>query len=297
MYTFDGMEIDAILGLPEENVAEVYAETENGSMTVFVVFDKTDSEYVEPEMIFYDEFDGDGLDTEKWAISPNWDRQGRSTWDGDLVSIKDGYLSLGFVRDEELGNKKVKDNVHPKNWLRSGSVRTMKRDHINTLFENNFGYYEARIKFPQVRGMWGAFWLMSPTLKDKASAAVGTEIDIIESIHNERGAYNAAIHWGGYGGGHKSRSSKATPVDIFDGEFHVFALEWSPTEYIFYVDDVEYWRFDGEINQNPNYVKLSAEGAEWAGDLPEDFTEGEMLVDYVRIYNQPKHREAKITED
>jgi len=29
------------------------------------------------------------------------------------------------------------------------------------------------------------------------------------------------------------------------------------------------------------------EGAEWAGLLPEGFIEGEMLVDYVKVYNQP----------
>ena len=126
----------------------------------------------------------------------------------------------------------------------------------------------------------------------------GTEIDIVESIFNERGRYNAAYHWDGYGSQLKSLNSgsnRKLPVDIYDGEFHVFALDWSPSEYIFYVDGIEYWRSDGGskfmnsgINQNPNYIKLSVEGAAWAGNLPTDFTEAEMLVDYVRVYNQPK---------
>jgi len=84
-------------------------------------------------------------------------------------------------------------------------------------------------------------------------------------------------------------------VNIYDGNFHTFALDWSPREYIFYVDGIEFWRVDGGakfnnsgINKNPNYIKLTVESAEWAGIIPADFTEAEMLVDYVRVYNQPQ---------
>jgi beta-glucanase (GH16 family) len=137
---------------------------------------------------------------------------------------------------------------------------------------------------------------MSPTqqlLGDEGKD--GTEIDIVESIHNQNGEYNAALHWNGYENNHKNVGSSTRPVNIYDGEFHVFALDWSPSEYVFYVDGVEFWRVDGGsrfqnagINQNPNYIKLTIESASWAGDIPSDFTEAEMLVDYVRVYNQPK---------
>ena len=139
---------------------------------------------------------------------------------------------------------------------------------------------------------------MSPTMGIMTDAGViGTEIDIVESIFNDRKEYNAALHWDGYGDQHKGTGSGGTnhPVDIYDDEFHTFALDWSPNEYIFYVDGIEFWRCDGGpkynsggVNQNPNYIKLSVEGAEWAGTLPSAFTEDAMLVDYVRVYNQPK---------
>ena len=94
---------------------------------------------------------------------------------------------------------------------------------------------------------------------------------------------------------HKSIGSdekyKSAPVNIYDGEFHTFALYWTPSEYIFYVDDHEFWRVDGGrkfqncgINKNPNYIKLTVESAPWAGAIPADFTEAEMTVDYVRVY-------------
>ena len=297
--TFDGVQISDIKGLPVNNVADISFEIIDDSMIIKIVFEKTAPENAEPELLFYDEFDGNKLDYAKWDYCPNWDRQGRSTWDDDLVSVGDGYLHLKFVRDKDFGERKTSDSKLSKNWIRAGAIRTMEQNNIDIIFENTFGYYEASIKFPVVRGMWGAFWLMSPTqwILTEKGGAIGTEIDIVESIWNEQGKYNAAMHWDGYGNQHKGvGSDKLAPgINIYDGEFHVFAMDWSPSEYIFYVDGVEYWRSDGGskfnnsgINQNPNYIKLTLEGADWAGNLPADFTEGEMLVDYVKVYNQPR---------
>jgi beta-glucanase (GH16 family) len=174
----------------------------------------------------------------------------------------------------------------------------MTQDFNKVFFSNTFGYYEARVKIPKVSGMWGAFWLMSPTQGILTGGGkIGTEIDIVETIANPKNAFNAALHWDGYGSSHKSTGSEDVTmdgIDIYDGEFHTFALDWSPSEYIFYVDGIEFWRCDGGakynnsgINQNPNYIKLTVEGADWAGKLPTGFTEDEMLIDYVRVYNQP----------
>jgi len=300
-YTFDGLTLDDIKNLPKDNVSDMSFDIIEDSMVIKIMFEKTSEVNAEPELLFYDEFDGVQLDLTKWECCPNWDRQGRSTWDDSLVSVYDGFLHLGFVRDKDLGESKTSDKSISKNWIRAGAIRSMEQNNIDIIFENTFGYYEARIKFPKVKGMWGAFWLMSPTqgiLTDKGT--IGTEIDIVESIFNDRKEYNAAVHWNGYGSEHKGTGSggvhKDIDIDVYDGEFHVFGFDWSPNEYIFYVDDIEFWRCDGGakfdncgINQNPNYVKLTVEGADWAGALPNSFDEGEMLVDYVRVYNQPKN--------
>ena len=247
-------------------------------------------------LIFFDEFNGTSLDTKKWNLCPEWNRQGRSTWKDDMVSVSGGYLHIKFKRDPELGaaNSKSSDPAVAENWIRSGGVRTLKKDSYTVLFENSYGYYESKIKFPVVKGTWGAFWLMSRTVEKVGNGGVdGTEIDIIESINNESGKYNAALHWDGYGADHKSVTSRQWPVGIYDGNFHIFALEWTPTEYVFYIDDVVFWRVDGGssfqnvgINEHPNYIKLTVEGAAWAGNLPSGWNEGEMLVDYVRVYKQ-----------
>jgi len=265
--------------------------------------DKDDSKGEEENLIFSDEFEGTSLNRENWDLCPEWDRQGRSTWKDDMVSVSDGCLRLKFKRDPELGAAKTSDKKIANNWIRAGAVRTRKKDGT-FLFQNSFGYYEAKIKFPKVSGVWGAFWLMSPTQWKIGNGGIdGTEIDIVETIHNQDGKYNAALHWDGYENDHKSAGSDSVndgvkdgtnrPVDIYDGKFHVFALDWSPSEYVFYIDDKVFWRVDGGakfqnvgINKNPNYVKLTVESATWAGDIPQNFIEDEMLVDYVRVYGQ-----------
>jgi len=298
-YTFEGMGLEKVKNLPVNNVADISMDIIDGSMIIKIVFEKTALQDANPDLLFYDDFDSEKLDGTKWALCPNWDRQGRSTWDENLVSVSGGYLHLGFERDEVLGAKKTSVKDDAKNWIRAGAIRTMARDNANIIFENTYGYYEAKIKFPKIKGMWGAFWLMSPTQGIiTGDGIIGAEIDIVESIFSDKNRYNAAFHWDGYGKDGKgvgSGDNIKLPVNIYDGEFHTFALDWSPGEYIFYVDDIEFWRSDGGgkakfsgINQNPNYIKLTVEGASWAGALPADFTKGEMLVDYVKVYNQPK---------
>jgi hypothetical protein len=290
------------------------------------------------KLIWHDEFEGPNLDTTKWNLAPQWTRQDRSSWRNDMVSLRDGNLVITARRDTELGQQQAPANATNRqalvdNWVRSGGIRSRSQNGNNMLFQHSFGYYEARIKFPQMQGTWGAFWLMYNTTGGYSlDGTNGTEIDIIESIDNHRtlsqGNYNHAIHWNGYGTGTRSVGSgnpaaafpagsgvtrgrnAETGVNIYDGNFHIFALKWTPNEYIFYVNGIENWRLTAGntptasywthrppggpigypntvigINRSPNYIKLSMESAAWAGLLPADWNdEIEMLVDYVRVY-------------
>jgi len=307
-YTFEGITIDDISGLPAD-AEEISVNLKDRNLIIKILFKKTAETIAPAQIIFYDDFCGKNgsplysIDRTKWDFCPEMDRQGRSSWRDDMVSVKDGLLRLKFARDPELGKEKSKDAVFAKNWIRAGAVRTRTKDD-RMIFFHGFGFYEARIKFPVVSGTWGAFWLMSPTQRFITEDGVnGTEIDIIETIKSHLGGFNSALHWNGYGDKHKFASSGRNRTadnprpdfNIFDGEFHTFALDWSPSYYLFFIDSRLFWRVDGGeffnncgINQNPNYIKLTTEGAVYSGDLPEDFSESEMLVDYVKVYNQPQ---------
>ncbi|MDR0472503.1 MAG: glycoside hydrolase family 16 protein [Treponema sp.] len=297
-YTFKGTELGDVSGLPQDGVENITVEVEGENLVIKIVFEKTAAQNAAPKIIFEDNFEGNSLDYTKWEPCPEWDRQGRSSWRDDMISVSGGYLRIKYKRDVELGREKAPTNkALADNWIRSGAVGTMRKDNQNIKWDNTFGWYESRFKIPKQSGAWGGFWLMSPTLHiETGRSEMGAEIDILETINSQHGKYNGALHWNGYGdNGIGLFHDTYQPVDIYDGEFHTFALDWSPSEYVFYVDGVEFWRVDGGarfknggINQNPNYLMLSMEGAEYLGLLPEGFTEDEMLVDYVRVYNQPK---------
>src|SRR5215470_8149873 len=91
-------------------------------------------------LIFFDDFNGTSLDTTKWNICYETDRQGGSTWKDDMVSVSGGYLRLKFKRDAVLGAEKSGDSAIANNWIRAGAVRTRKTDWSEILFENSFGY-------------------------------------------------------------------------------------------------------------------------------------------------------------
>ena len=238
------------------------------------------NEHMPAELVFEDNFDGTTLDLTKWERCPEWDRQGDlCAWRNSMSDLDgEGNLRLRAVWDENLSK------------VLSGAIRSKGK------FEYGFGYYEAKIKFPKAEGLWGAFWMMAGNVhSEKDGAKDGIEIDIVESIGNENGAFNSALHWDGYEAMHKSRSSgKLYSHDIYDGEYHTFSLLRTDKAYIFYVDGCEIWRMTSgliDICDENGYMKLTVEAADFVGAgtasaiaaLP-----AEMLVDYVRVYtNKP----------
>ena len=226
--------------------------------------------------LFEDDFDGAYLNNGKWEKCPEWERHGgESVWDDDMSYLDgEGHLVIRAEWDEE--NDRVV----------CGGVRT------EGLFAGGYGYYEASIKFSQAEGVWGAFWIQCGNISGvDGSAKDGVEIDVIESIHNENGVFNSALHYDGYGDDHvQVHSGYLSTVDIYDGDFHTFAVERTSEGYIFYVDGIETWRVDAsecDPCPEPGYLKLTIEAAEWAGSGSEDCIESlpiEMVVDYVRVY-------------
>ncbi len=231
----------------------------------------------DPNLLFEDNFDGTELNDDKWERCPEWERQGGlDIWDDEMTSLDgEGHLVLRAEWDADAGR------------VKSGAVRT------NGRFYAGYGYYEASIKFPVAPGTWGAFWMMCGNVSgEDFGAEDGVEIDIIESIGNDWGASNHALHWDGYGDNHKQTGSGELYYNLYDGNFHTFGLERTEEAYIFYIDGKESWRATSDMCApcpKDGYLKLTVEAAEWAGagtDACINSLPGEMLVDYVRVYRE-----------
>lgn len=216
------------------------------------------------KLVWHDEFDGDKLDETKWNRLGDWQRRDGYWIQADAFLNGKGSLIL---RTKQDGDR-----------FTCGAVNTKGK------FERAFGYFEARCRMPRQPGHWPAFWLMCDGVgKVGDEGRDGTEIDIMEMPWRD-GRLTVNLHWDGYGKEHKSAGLKFTVPEVIEG-FHTFGLLWLPEEYVFHVDGREVWRSQaGGVSQVPQFVKLTSEIGQWAGDiksatLPDDFE-----VDYVRVY-------------
>jgi beta-glucanase (GH16 family) len=171
---------------------------------------------------------------------------------------------------------------------------TSARITTQSLFDQAYGRFEARIKIPRGRGLWPAFWLLGNDIGKVGWPACG-EIDIMENIGKEPSLVHGSMHGPGYSGDRGYTSEYKLPGGVrFSDDFHVFAIEWEPKLVRFFVDQELYatftparlptgmnWVFD-----HPFFIILNvAVGGDWPG--PPDSTTAfpqTMLVDYVRVY-------------
>jgi len=220
------------------------------------------------KLIWHDEFDGTTLDETKWNRLGDGKRR-----DGYWVKA-DAYLSgqgTLLLRTKKDGDRYT-----------CGAVRTQGK------FEHAFGYYVARCKMPREPGHWPAFWMMCPGVsKVGDEGRDGTEIDIVE-IPWRDGKITMNLHWDGYGKEHQTAGTSMTMPELTEG-FHNYGLWWTPEEYVFYVDGKEVWRSKaGGVSQVPQYLKLTEEIGNWAGDIRKAKLPDYFEVDYVRVYELSK---------
>lgn len=245
-------------------------------------------------LVFNDEFDGDAVNTQVWNRFPAaidnedyffYGSTSETVVCPENVYVKDGSLHILAENNPiDLG-----DGVEHK--YRTGILQSRNKTELS------YGLFEARIKMPDLPGSNPAFWLMPHKYEDgfsfiglensKGEEGYGAEVDIMEHIYTDGNAYQSTVHWGGYGDGHKSWT--AVPKPVMEGDpydWHVFAVEWSPSSLKFMVDGAVTAVYSGiAVPQGPEFLILSlGMGGSWIGTPDESRLPAEMLVDYVRVY-------------
>lgn len=152
-------------------------------------------------------------------------------------------------------------------------------------------YWEARLRFPEARGTWGGFWLLTP---DDPRNRGHLEVDVVEyyGIGDERGLHHSLHRWRPKElGGHTRQSDYVRMPEIADFGWHTYGVDLrgsssndAKQQAVFYVDGKEVRRVpvDDEFLKKPFYflntLTISAKKQEIT--LPQ-----ELLVDYVRIWH------------
>lgn len=238
------------------------------------------------ELVWSDEFNEDSLDTDTWNF-----------WEGTAYNNELQYYTPRS-KNAYIKNGKLYLEAHKENYMgREYTSARISTDSTSIGWKQ--GRFEARLKMPEGKGFWPAFWLMP--IRD-IGWPKGGEIDIMEYRGNEPYTTSGAIHfWRGGCDGETLECRKflvdefTTGTDKLSDEFHTYALEWTEEELVWYFEDKAYQRIrfediETEFNpfSTPYYIILNlAVGGDFLPN-PDESTEfpQSYIVDYVRVYQK-----------
>lgn len=248
------------------------------------------------------EFAGEPLDlagynvtfSDDFDVPSVTDERGRGPW---FAPVKDPYGAALFDRPgggnttytTSNGVLTIRASRTPDGRWHGGNMQT-----VNSLgkgFAQQYGYFEARMKFPDKLGAWPAFWLK--TAQEQVDMAmIRPEIDVIEWYGGDRTGHHRTVHLrparsaefrtpgrlsAHWSSGNYSRHSMV-------GEWHTYGALITPTLLKVYLDRKEVARFptldEFKLAFYP-IVSLTLYQEDVAKAVPPI----DLEVDYVRIYS------------
>lgn len=253
----------------------------------FVVLDSKmqHSELKKWKLVFSDEFNDTKIDTSKWNVENAPKKR------VDIMLYSD---------DNQVVEKDGKAYIYYRKSALNDTTYMAGRFNSNKKYAPTYGYLETKMHLVKPNGYQTAFWMMpegngmASTTTPDGTANDGAEIDIVEG--NKLGSYSLGLHWDGYAKpAHKGTGGNIKMPNIYDTEYHIFALEWTPTYLKFYYDGkvVKEITDPKAIPQVDHYIYFSGScfgKNDWLeGDIRTNkfIQKGEVAeayIDYVRVF-------------
>jgi beta-glucanase (GH16 family) len=229
------------------------------------------------KLVWNDEFNGHGLpDSSKWGF--------------DVGAKKWGNNELEYYTDHDTSNVKQQDGhliITARKQEKEGMDYTSARLKTKSKAEFQYGRIEASAKLPATVGTWPAIWMLGADI-DRVDWPACGEIDIMEHRGMELNKIFGTLHYPGHFGA--NGNGKTIMIHDATTAFHQYAVEWSPSEIKFFVDNLVYHTVanpDSIPFNHPFFILLNlAMGGDFGGKVDPGFTADSMLVDYVRVYER-----------
>ena len=261
------------------------------------------------KMVWNDEFNGNQLDSTKWAYWENgnpWNAGNYLDENGNLVNQYGFDAKHFYLRDNvrvENGNmiitlKKETDKKVNINGVERRILYSSGAIHTRNLYNVQYGKIEMRAAMPEGIGTWPAFW-MWPAGYSQVDGNANGEIDIVETYGDDMRRATGTLH-----------VLKSDNIyETFDGDdyklskwprekltnFNTYAVEWD--------DKGIKWLFNNKVYKKFSYKELEKRGLQNPFNQPyfiminvalskktgedEDVNfPTEMKVDYVRVYQK-----------
>ncbi len=248
------------------------------------------------DLVWSDEFNTNGaVNTTNWFHQtqlPNGD-----SWFNGEVQHYTNLTTNSFVNTGMLNIVAKKEN-----YTNQGVTKQYTSARLNSKFAFKYGRIDVKAKLPITSGTWPAIWMLGKNVNEDGGFFDNTfgttswpacgEIDIMEhgifpsqsinyvqsTLHTPSSSGNSVNHGG-------------TLASDLQNEYHVYSMNWSANQISFLLDNVVYYTYNPSVKNantwpfdNEQYLLLNMALGGYAGNIPANFTQASMLIDYVRVY-------------
>ena len=245
------------------------------------------------DLVWSDEFDGNSLDLTKWhhqTFGPNGGQ-----WFNNEVQHYTDSPTNSYVSNGNLHIKAKKETI-----TQNGVTLDYTSARLNQKFAFTYGRIDVRAKLPFGNGTWPAIWTLGKNIDEPGAywetQGFGTtpwpacgELDVMEHGLHATNEISCAIHTPSSFG--NTVNTAILPLPDVANTYHVYSMNWSPNQITFLVDGVGYYTYNPAVNDAntwpfdlEQYLILNVAMGGFAGSIDPNFTETEMVIDYVRIY-------------
>lgn len=241
-------------------------------------------------IVWSDEFNGTLVNSSNWVFETgNNNGWGNSELEYYTSRPQNASVAGGFL------------HITAQKESFSGFNYTSARMKSQNLFTKKYGRFEFRAKMPPGLGFWPALWLLGSNIPSVGWPACG-EIDVMENKGSVPGQVQGTIHYSDASNNHlQSTAVYNFPANNGATNFHTYLLDWATNSFRWYVDGQLYetqtsWSsstgpYPAPFNQPFFIIMNLAVGGSYLGNPTTSNINsntvfpGEMLVDYVRVYD------------
>lgn len=244
-------------------------------------------------LVWTDEFSYEGkLDSTKWhhqIIPPN-----NGSWHNGEEQHYTDRIENSSVSD---GNLKI--IAKKESYDVNGSIKNYTSARLNSKFAFKYGRVDIRAKLPSAAGTWPAFWTLGTNINEvgnyfgDSEGNVGWpmcgEIDIMEQSTNKSETLGH-FHWGDVNNGNYGNYGDKTSIENASTTYHIYSLIWNNSSMQILLDNKVFLTMTNTQSvpfDNRHYLLLNiAMGGNLGGTIDPNFTQDEMIVDYVRVFQK-----------
>jgi beta-glucanase (GH16 family) len=261
------------------------ALTSSGDVPVTTVPETANKEDASYKLIWFDEFNLDGLpDEHKW----NYD-VGASGWGNNELEY---YTMAGSGNAKVTGGKLIiearKEIYNGRTYYTSARLTTKYRA------KWTYGKFEIKAKIPKGVGTWPTIWLLSAN--EPVNWPQDGELDIMEAVGYNANVINGVAHNFLYNGANGLFKGGHVFVPDAQDSFHVYSMEWTDKKITWSVDNDPYFSYSdpglgsaGWPYMADFYLILNiAVGGNYGGKngVDDSIFPQQMVIDYVRVYQK-----------